>query len=347
MAKLSERSSDLKHFVPCSASFIAEHVFKRPGETKLWEALSTPDNQDLEAFLKSTSAHFVILGVAEEIGVLANNGRPGTAATWPAFLTAFVNLQRNAYTNFAIAILGHLSFDDLKKEAEKDSVDPEVILNNYRIAVEEIDAEVAAIVELISEARKVPIVIGGGHNNAYPIIKGMSKGLGTVINTVNLDAHIDYRIREGRHSGNGFRYAKEEGYLKKYFAVGIHENYFPEPIRLELLNSPDVAFVSFEDIFVRKTKEWEAVLMEACSFLGSEVPTGIELDLDCLMNADASAATPVGLLPREALRFLYVLNGHTNTAYLHVCEGISSQYGRLTGKLIAYIVTEFIRSKVK
>ncbi len=34
------------------------------------------------------------------------------------------------------------------------------------------------------------------------------------INSINLDAHSDFRPAEGRHSGNGFRYAEEDGYLQ-------------------------------------------------------------------------------------------------------------------------------------
>jgi formiminoglutamase len=43
-------------------------------------------------------------------------------------------------------------------------------------------------------------VIGGGHNNSYPLIKGTAKGwhkAGVIplaqINCINLDAHADYR----------------------------------------------------------------------------------------------------------------------------------------------------------
>jgi arginase family enzyme len=34
------------------------------------------------------------------------------------------------------------------------------------------------------------------------------------VNAINFDAHSDFRILEGRHSGNGFSYAYEEGFQK-------------------------------------------------------------------------------------------------------------------------------------
>jgi formiminoglutamase len=39
------------------------------------------------------------------------------------------------------------------------------------------------------------------------------------VNAINFDAHSDFRILEGRHSGNGFSYAYEEAFLKKYFIL--------------------------------------------------------------------------------------------------------------------------------
>ncbi|MEI9959443.1 MAG: arginase family protein [Ferruginibacter sp.] len=94
---------------------------------------------------------------------------------------------------------------------------PKKLVEAYRHAVNIIDEEVENMLKVIAAAKKIPIVIGGGHNNAYPIIKGVAKGLvkaGAIplaqINCVNLDAHTDYGATEGRHSGNGFKYAEED-----------------------------------------------------------------------------------------------------------------------------------------
>lgn len=60
--------------------------------------------------------------------------------------------------------------------------------------------------EIVS-AGVVPIVIGGGHNNSYGMLRGSSKGLNSQVNAINIDPHADFRELEGRHSGNGFSYA--------------------------------------------------------------------------------------------------------------------------------------------
>ena len=345
MSNTLKNSAAFEHFVPCTKAIISEYLIARPGETKLGEVISVPEDDDLRLFLQSTTAIFVVVGIAEDIGVLANNGRPGTSTAWQSFFTAFVNIQFNRFTSTPVAIAGHFNFDKLKKDAESKTSDSNITIDLYRKAVEKIDEEVAGIIHLIVSAGKIPIVIGGGHNNAYPIIKGAAQASGqTAINAVNLDAHIDYRQREGRHSGNRFRYAKEEGYLKKYFVVGLHENYLPESILSELSENEEVKFVTFEEIFVRHGMTWDQALEKASIFVGGSSLTGIELDLDCLENLESSAATPVGLTSREALQFVHRMGTKTTAAYVHICEGISSPQSRLTGKLISYVVCEFIRA---
>lgn len=54
------------------------------------------------------------------------------------------------------------------------------------------------------------------------------------INCVNLDAHPDYGVTEGRHSGNAFRYAEEDGYLGKYCIIGVHENNISQGILMDM-----------------------------------------------------------------------------------------------------------------
>ena len=104
-----------QHFLPCKKSDIAARVRVRTGETKLGELIKVPDNTSLVSFLKETSARFVVLGIAEDIGVLANGGRPGTADVWDSFLSSFLNMQANDFTKAnTIAVIGHFSFDELK-----------------------------------------------------------------------------------------------------------------------------------------------------------------------------------------------------------------------------------------
>lgn len=320
-------------------------VRKRPGETKLGELVAVAADENVDEFLKNTRAFFIVIGIAEDIGVVANRGRAGASETWTLFLSSFLNMQANSFTKATmIAVLGHFSFDKIKSEIEKKTVSADEKINDYRNAVNIIDDAVAELIRLIVAHQKFPIVVGGGHNNAYPLLKGTALALGFSrgINCINLDAHLDYRTTEGRHSGNGFRYAKEHGYLNRYFAVGVHESYLNESIVEEIRHRHDMDFISYEKIFVRKKITWPKALKAAVKFAGQRM-TGIELDLDSISKVPASAIAPCGVTAREALQYVNYLPAHANAAYLHVCEGIASSENSV-GKLISYLVIQCVSS---
>ena len=162
-----------QYFLPCKKSDIAARVRVRSGETKLGEVIKVPDDASLLSFLQETSARFVVLGVAEDIGVLANGGKAGTAGAWDSFLSSFLNIQANDFTKAdTIAVLGHFSFDELKQKIERNAASPDGRIEEYRKAVPIIDDAVSELIQRIVASRKTPIVVGGGHNNSYPIIKG-------------------------------------------------------------------------------------------------------------------------------------------------------------------------------
>ncbi len=136
-----------------------------------------------------------------------------------------------------------------------------------------IDAEVEELIKIITAAGKTPIVIGGGHNNSYPLIKGTAKGLqkagmmnNSQINVINLDAHADYRIMEGRHSGNGFRYAREEGYLNKYAIIGLHENYNSQSMMDDLYSNINIQYFELRRYFCERNPEFQAGHRAGCLF---------------------------------------------------------------------------------
>jgi formiminoglutamase len=299
----------------------------REGETKLGEQLAK-DWQD-------PSVYFVLLGIEEDIGVRVNNGIGGTSMAWQSFLNAFVNIQSTDNLNGReIGIFGHFNFDDLKDDVRSETV-------------EMIDNEVCEAINQIVQSGKIPIVIGGGHNNAYPIIKGVATAKNQAINTINLDAHSDFRVKEGRHSGNGFRYAYDEGFLKKYAIIGLHQNYNAQLIINELKQNFDVWFCFWEDIFLTQKLSFKQAIHEAIEFTKA-APTGIELDMDSIENTLSSAMTPCGVTPTQARQYIHNLVQNKDVGYLHICEGASQsatgQQNSLLGKLISYLVSDFMRA---
>ncbi|MBL7727402.1 MAG: arginase, partial [Dinghuibacter sp.] len=75
---------------------------------------------------------------------------------------------------------------------------------------------------------------------------------------------------------------------------------------------------------------------------------GIELDLDSIEHTLSSAATPSGISAVHARRYVNFTAKECNTAYLHICEGATElangQRSALTGKLVSYLVSDFIKA---
>ena len=169
----------MKHFKFYSKEDILSLTKMRRFETKLGERLQyLKSGADWPEALHQSSAKYVIVGVPEDIGVRANYGKGGADTAWLPFLSSFVNIQSNDFlTGDNILLLGHFDFGDVKYLIDNNAYNQEERIDAYRHAVNIIDEEVENMMKLIASAKKIPVIIGGGHNNCYPIIKGVSKGL--------------------------------------------------------------------------------------------------------------------------------------------------------------------------
>jgi formiminoglutamase len=308
--------------------------------------------------LKETSARYVLLGIPEDIGVRANHGTGGADTAWLPFLHSFLNIQHNDFlTGETILLLGHFDFGDIKYLIDKNAFNQEEKIDAYRHAVNLIDELVENLLKQVAAAGKIPVVIGGGHNNAYPIIKGVAKGLHKAdriplaqINCINLDAQADFRPMEGRHSGNAFKYAEDEGYLGKYAVIGLHENYLPQNVLMEIHNNPFVQYSSYEDIFIHERKNFIQAVAQATGFT-EDTCTGIELDVDCIENVLSSALTPSGISALQARQYINFAATDCKAAYLFISEGAcqlaDGRKDDTTGKLISYLVSDFIKAHLR
>ena len=356
-AALPKTILQMKHFKWYDKQDILYLTRLRRFETKLGERVHCiTDKNNIEQSIRQSDAKYVLFGIPEDIGVRANQGLGGTDSLWIPFLASFLNIQSNDYiTGDDLLVLGHFDFGDVKYLIEQHAHGEDEKVDAYRHAVTMIDEEVEALVKVIAAAEKVPIVIGGGHNNCYPLIKGVAKGLQKAdiiplaqINCINLDAHADFRPVEGRHSGNGFRYAEEDGYLQRYCIIGLHENYLPQNVWLDIVNNPFIDFISYEDIFIHEKKNFIQAVAHASAFTEDNY-TGLEIDLDCIQDALASAQTPSGISSLHARQFVTFTAVDSKVCYLHICEGASQlNDGRkhdTMGKLVSYLVSDFLKAR--
>jgi len=305
----------------------------REGEAKLGQAFATVSSLEQ---LTSSAARFVVVGLAEDFGVLANGGKPGAANTWPEVLPVLCNIQSNEkLVGTDVLLLGCLTFEEELNQAQGANI------AQLRTLVNTIDEAVLKLAEAIFVAGKTPIFIGGGHNNAYPILKAFSQTHKQGVHTINIDAHADFRALEGRHSGNGFSYAFREGFLHKYAVLGLHENYNSQYLRNELSCNPDrIQATFFEDFLTGKTTP-EQAFEHALTFTTGLC--GLEIDLDSMNQVAASAASPTGFTAEQIRAFIYQTKG-TKLGYLHICEGIANAENPVA-KLIGYLVSDFIKAQ--
>lgn len=321
-----------------------EWTTRRVGETKLGERLGIlAGGASLADALAESAAPFVLLGIPEDIGVRANAGVGGAHTAWPAVLKSLLNTQSIlGLPGNELLVLGAFDFEVLMKHSH--GLRPVEL----RPLVEEVDAAVTPVIKAIVQAGKTPLVVGGGHNNALPILRGVASALGHPPAAINVDAHSDCRPAEGRHSGNPFRYAMDEGALARYAVLGLHEAYNGADVVAGLRQDPRVQVHFFEDIFLRERYSWNAAIDFALQHT-TGYSTGIELDLDCITGALSSAATPAGLPVMEARRTLYRLARTADVAYLHLPEGAArladGRTSALTGKLIATLLLDFMRGR--
>jgi formiminoglutamase len=315
-----------------SASDLLARTGVREGETKLGQVLQTID----EAAFTSNAPfgyRYVIVGVEEDFGVRGNLGRGGADKAFQAFLQYFCNLQENRFFPAQhVAILGAL----VPTQTITDDDIP-----GLRKATEESDTQMQNVVARIIQGGSIPIIIGGGHNNSYGCLTGAAKAHGGAVNCLNIDAHTDLRALEGRHSGNGFSYAKSEGALDAYFMWGLQENYTPEYIWQFMEDHDEVDYLGYED-YLAGEESMEDTLVRVEELLGNSY--ALELDVDVISEFPSSAQSISGFSMEYVRSLIYRLD--TEPVYFHLCEGriAAPDDASKAGRGLALLVADFIKA---
>jgi formiminoglutamase len=315
-------------FKPATQDLLLQFTTKRIGETKIGEKI------ELSSSLKE--AKYVLIGIEENLGPQANGGFSGAENAFNAFLKRFLNMQSNRFlTGNELAFIGSIQQTTDFKNIE-----------TAKSAITELDLLVETVLKPYIHQGLIPIVIGGGHNNAYPIIKTISEAANKAIDVINLDPHADCRALEGRHSGNSFSYAKENGYINHYSVLGLHKNYNSTFI-LDYLEYNNFYYTFFDD-YILNPSQFDMDLTKTFLSISKERKFGIELDLDAIAFTPSSAFTPSGFNSLEARKYIKTLSKHSNCCYLHLPEAAPTNETeeKITGKLIAYLVADFIQENL-
>lgn len=296
-------------------------VAGRTGEIKLGQRLTAV-----------SQAKYVLLVIAESVGPRANHGKSGAENGGEAFLSKLLNMQSNEFlSGETLGVLG-----TIKMDAEE----PHVALHDY---VSELDDFVEEVLNTSLHEGQVPIVVGGGHNNAYPLIRFTARRDGEQLSVVNLDAHADYRALEGRHSGNSFSYAFDQQWMQKYYVFGLHPRYNSQQIIDDLRK--DQHYFTFDTEYLDGARHYlEDFRTIRRAISEKDAPVGLELDMDTIEFMPSSAMTPIGVSLHLARQYIRTFGAIGNLRYLHLPEAApkTDHEAEWVGKAQAYLVTDFI-----
>ncbi|MBC8124989.1 MAG: formimidoylglutamase [Candidatus Kapabacteria bacterium] len=140
----------------------------------------------------------VLIGVPQDIGVVRNNGRAGAAEAPSAIRASLMKLASS-------------QFQDVVESGRMCIVDSGDIETSGK-TLEQIHDEQHDAVARVLQRGHFPIVLGGGHDCAWPTIRAFEAG-NKEYGVVNIDAHADVRPLQGddrAHSGSPFRQMLEQ-----------------------------------------------------------------------------------------------------------------------------------------
>jgi formiminoglutamase len=293
----------------------------RNGETRVGEHFS---QQNFSA------AKYVLIGISENAGPQANLGRQGSENAFQAFSKVFFNTQ--FYPEVPLQNLAYLGqVKQIKQPLDR----PEATQ-----MVQELDRLIFDVLTQHVAPYQIPIIVGGGHNNALPLMRWASAN--GKLSVVNIDAHADLRPTDKRHSGNSFSFALEERLLENYGVYGLHEAFNNAAIRNQLTN-PQISHRFFEDYLQGPYQ----LLDDVMGFVSHQHhAVGIEIDMDSIAYMPSSAFSPSGW-SLDQIRTLLLKLGHIKPqiAYLNLTEAapLDERDDLIVGKALSYLVRDFVR----
>lgn len=320
------KSSNPFFFELMTEKVVSNLTQTREGEVKL--------GQKISAGQPNEKTKFLIIGIEESIGPRANYGLMGAENAFSAFLNRFLNMQSNRFmSGEQITILGRIKCENIAFS-----------ISDFREAIKYLDDLLEEILLNFINEDITPIIIGGGHNNTYPIINGISKIYNQPLFVVNCDPHADCRKLEGRHSGNGFSYAFAKGSLAEYSPIGLHKAYNSEYI-FNFLEEKKCFYTFFED-YINNPEGFYDDIHQISEKMRDKI-VGLDIDLDSIAMMPSSAFTPSGFKLEQVRYLVQKIGSHKETKYLHLTEGapLNETDQKTVGKALAYLCWDFITNK--
>lgn len=256
-----------------------------------------------------------LIGLADDLGVRLNSGRPGA---------------KDGPRAFRAALARYGAADPMGWEWPRvfDAGDVVPAPGSDESALRETHRRVTEAVRSMIDRGLLPVGIGGGHDLTFPFVRAATQSLG-VTDGLYFDAHLD--VREAAGSGMAFRSLIEECGVRRLRVVGL------DPFA----NSRDHAkwFRGHGGVIVDQIQRDGAVSPAAPAF--------VSVDLDAIDGAHApgvSAMNPRGLGVDAVAGALRTLGADPQVRCLDIMELCPPHdEGGRTARVAAHLFLSFLR----
>ncbi len=294
----------------------------------------------------SVDIHIGIIGVPDNSGVKRNLGRPGAKDAPDEIRKTFYKLTPFSLSKSSTATAGGTKISDLRI-FDFGNIKTGTTLEQTHERLE------AAVSGLLAQ-NIFPIVLGGGHDIAYPIFAALS---GTIKKTgvINIDAHLDVRKPNPlRNSGTSFR----QMLTAENFQRDGHGNALQPMNLVEIGIQPFVNAREHYDWLLERgatifslqevKKEGIAKILDLAHEIAANSTDALYMsfDMDSVRSSDApgvSAPNPIGLTPEEFFLAAEFAGRRRKTKVVDIAE-VNPKYdadGR-TCRLAALTIMHFL-----
>ncbi len=283
------------------------------------------------------SADIAILGIPDDTGIVRNKGRAGAKKGPNAIrknLYKFTTGFENKINKLKIIDIGNIKID---KNIARTHQNVEIIIKE------------------ITKKNVIPIIIGGGHDFAYPDMAGFINGYSEKrkqtkikIGQINVDSHFDVRdMNFGITSGTPFyrilELANNPLQGKNFVEFGIQE-FRNSKTHKNYLEQKRATIITLQEIQKQSIKAcWTKAITIAKKGTNA---IAVSIDLDVIKLSDApgvSAGSPNGLTANEIEQVAYMAGKDTKTKMLDIFEmsplfDIDERTAKLGASIIIYFL---------
>ena len=315
----------MKHHVnPSSTNWVGRHS---EGQLYWHELVQFVTDLHIK---KGQEPKIALLGYAVDAGVIRNGGRSGAKDGPDSIRKMLGPLANHLHEKALVYDYGNIVVED-------DNIDAAQLLMRDTIYT-------------CLQEHHLPVILGGGHDAAYPHFLGIHKYLettGQTVGIINFDAHFDLRpLIDGKsHSGSPFfQIANQFSNSFNYLVLGIQKASNPKTL-FETASSLHCNFLEIEQFNIA---HWDLVKNSITDFIGSVDKVYVSIDLDGFSSAYApgvSAPSPLGFTPEIVWKALDIIIQSNKLLSLDIVE-LNPAYDRddATARLAARCVEFIVRT---